>query len=195
MRNEEQIKFDSYEVFHFNRSASANNRKGSGDIAVAVSRSMLESHSVIGIFKGDDGQLALKLQNKLNDLVIGVIGLYLPADSYLCGQNAEEFFNSASVLWENMSDCDLLVSAGDLNARTKDLLDYLPDIDGSLRLRSNPDKSKNSHGEAFLTFLKDNRAVILNGRITQHLNNFTFISPRGSSVPDNIFCPLEHFKW
>ena len=194
-RNEEKIELDSYEVYHHNRKVSDNCRKGSGGIAVAVNKSVLESHKIVGIFKGDDGQLALKLQNQLNDLLIGVFGLYLPPDSYVYGQNAEEFFNSASVIWENMFDCDLLISAGDLNARTKELIDYCPEIDGSIPLRSNPDKIKNSHGEAFLTFLKDNRAVILNGRVTQHLNNFTFISPRGSSVPDYIFCPFEHYKY
>ena len=118
-------------------------------------------------------------------------GGYLPPDSYIYGQDNEGFFNKASVIWENLSDCNLLVGAGDLNARTKDLLDYLPEVDGNLPLRENPDKSKNAHGDAFITFLKDNRAVILNGRITAHLNKFTFVSTRGSSVPDYLFCPLD----
>ena len=69
-------------------------------------------------------------------------------------------------------------------------IEYLPDIGGNLPLRINPDKSKNSHGNHFVTFLKDNRTIILNGRVTPELNNFTFVSPRGSSVPDYIFCPL-----
>ena len=44
--------------------------------------------------------------------------------------------------------------------------------------------------------LKENRAVILNGRVTPQFNNFTFVSPnRGCSVPDYQFCPLDHLKY
>ena len=98
-------------------------------------------------------------------------------------------------MWNDFEDCDLLVAAGDLNARTKDLPDYIADIDGHVPNRINPDKIKNSHGTNFLTFLKDNRAVILNGRITPELNNYTFVSPRGTSVPDYIFVPLDHLPY
>ena len=48
-----------------------------------------------------------------------------------------------------------------------------------------PIRIKNKHGNSFITFLKENRSVILNGRITPELNNFTFVSPnRGCSIPD-----------
>ena len=127
--------------------------------------------------------------------MIGIVGLYLPPDSYIYGQNAEHFFNEASVMWNDLSDCDLLIGSGDLNARTKDLIDYLPDIDGNLPPRYNPDLVKNAHGSNFVTFLKDNRAIILNGRITPEYNNFTFVSTRGSSVPDYMFCPLDHHQY
>ena len=47
-----------------------------------------------------------------------------------------------------------------------------------------------------MTFLKENRSIILNGRITPQFNNFTFVSPhRGSSVPDYIFCPVDHLEY
>ena len=82
--------------------------------------------------------------------MLGIFGLYLPPDSYIYGQDAEYFFNEASVIWNDLSDCDLLIGAGDLNARTKDLLDYLPEIDGSLPTRFNPDIVKNSHGNNFV---------------------------------------------
>ena len=78
----------------------------------------------------------------------------------------------------------------------QEILDFIPEIDGDLiPKRSNPDKFKNAHGDCFLTFLKENRSIILNGRVTPELNNFTFVSPnRGSSVPDYQFCPVDHLK-
>ena len=72
--------------------------------------------------------------------------------------------------------------------------DFIPEIDGNLPPRSNPDQIKNNHGDSFLTFLKDNRAIILNGRVTPHLNNYTFVSTRGSSVPDYMYCPVDQIE-
>ena len=88
-----------------------------------------------------------------------------------------------------------MICGGDLNSRTKDDLDFIPDVDGNNAPRSNPDQVKNSHGSHFLDFLKNNRALICNGRVTPELNDFTFISPRGRSVPDYIYCPADHINY
>ena len=106
------------------------------------------------------------------------------------------FFNRASVLWEDLFDCDLIVGGGDVNSRTKNMIYFLPDIDGNLiPIRENPDQTKNSHANSFITFLKDNRSIILNGRITPEFNNYTFVNPRGCSVPDYLFSPVDHLTF
>ena len=189
------ISLESYTIYQYNRIVPSKNRRGSGGIAIAVHNSVLETHVLIGIFKGIDGQLGLKLKNSLNDFLLGVVGYYLSPNSYIYGQDPENYFNEASGIWDDFSDCDLLVGSGDVNARTQEIVDFLPDIDGNVPKRKNPDKIKNSHGGHFITFLKDNRAVILNGRITPELNNYTFVSTRGSSVPDYMFCPLEQYVY
>ena len=127
--------------------------------------------------------------------MLGIAGFYLSSDSYIYGQDPENYFNEAAVIWDDLSDCDLVIGSGDLNARSQQLLDYLPDIDGNLPPRINPDLSKNAHGNHFLTFLKDNRSIILNGRITPEHNNFTFVSTRGCSVPDYMFCPIDQISY
>ena len=82
-----------------------------------------------------------------------------------------------------------------MNSRTKDLVDHVAEVDGYLvPPKFNPDRSKNNHAESFINFLKDNRSIILNGRVTPELNNFTFVSTRGCSVPDYIFVQLEIWK-
>ena len=58
--------------------------------------------------------------------------------------------------------------------------------------RENPDQIKNAHADSFISYLKDNRSLILNGRITPQYNNYTFVSPRGCSVPDYLFTPVDH---
>ena len=123
------------------------------------------------------------------------MGNYLSPDNYHYGRDPETYFNNCSVLWDTLSDCDLRVGTGDYNSRTKQQLDYIPDIDGNLvPPRTNIDNSQNSHGESFITFLKDNRAIILNGRVTPQFNNYTFVTPRGASVPDYMFCPIDNIN-
>ena len=136
--------------------------------------------------------IAVKMKCNKSENTIGILGLYLSPNTYRYGQDTEEFFNQASLLWQDLWDCDLIIGGGDINARTKDLVDYIPEIDGRIiPVRQNPDNSKNSHADSFITFLKDNRAIVLNGRVTPEYNNYTFVSTRGCSVPDYIFCPIS----
>ena len=72
------------------------------------------------------------------------------------------FFRDNSLVFSDLLECDLVVAGGDINARTQDDLDYIPDIDANVQPRSNPDLEKNNHGNHFLQFLKDNRALVLN---------------------------------
>ena len=194
----QKIEIENYTLFQNNRKLVSNCVRGSGGIAIAVRNDILNDHVVIAVYDDKvDGQIGIKLKNCKNDLMVGIVGLYLSPDNYVYGRDAEGFFNNAAALWEDLSDCDLLVGAGDVNSRTKDIIDYVPDIDGDLVTpRSNPDQCKNAHGNCFLTFLRENRSIILNGRVTPEFDNFTFISPnRGSSVPDYQFCPLDQLKY
>ena len=188
---------DNYKVFQNNRPILAGGaRRGSGGIAIAINDSLFDTHKLVSVIKGVDGQITVKLRNNLNDFTVGILGLYLPPENYVYGKDPETFFNEAGVLWEDLYDCDLLVGGGDVNSRTKDMIDYLPEIDGNLiPARQNPDRTKNSHANSFITFLKDNRSLILNGRVTPELNNYTFVNPRGCSVPDYLFCPVDHLLY
>ena len=189
----ESIEFEQYKIYQNNRVPYGHGTLGSGGIAIGIHDSVLECHTVLTVFKGIDGQIAIKIKCNKTEVIVGVLGLYLSPDSYRYGQDAEGFFNQASALWQDLSDCDLIIGAGDVNARTKEILDYIPDIDGKIiPARINPDKTKNAHADNFFTFLKDNHTIILNGRITPEYNDYTFVSTRGCSVPDYFFCPIEN---
>ena len=192
---EESILLENYSVYHNNRKVIGNRTHGSGGIAIAINNQILQNHIILNITKGIDGQISMKLRNRLNGFTVGILGLYLAPENYIYGKDPENFFNEATILYENLSDCDLRIGGGDLNARTKEIDDFISDVDGSLiPQRTNPDKSKNTHTDSFLPFLKDNGSVILNGHITPQFNNYTFISPRGSSVPDYLFCPISNIN-
>ena len=89
--NDENVEFDNYTVYSNNRVPHANITRGSGGIAIAVHNSVLQCHTLLSIFKGIDGQLAIKLKCKETEVKIGVFGLYLSPDSYRYGQDAEGF--------------------------------------------------------------------------------------------------------
>ena len=76
-REKEILEIDNFTVFQVNRKVNDNNRRGSGGIAIAVNSSLLETHTIEGVYRGIEGQLGLKLKNKLNDLLLGIVGLYL----------------------------------------------------------------------------------------------------------------------
>ena len=82
-RDDESIEIDTFKNFQNNCKVSDNNRRGSGGNAIAVSNSVLETHSIVSFYNGIDKQIAIKLKNTLNDSVIGVVGLYLSPNSYL----------------------------------------------------------------------------------------------------------------
>ena len=129
----EQFEIENFKIFQNNRPAKTGYaRRGSGGIAIAINVSIFETHTLASVVKGVDGQISVKLKNIFNDFKVGILGLYLPPENYVYGKDPENFFNEAGVLWEDLYDCDLIVGGGDLNARTKNLVDYLPDIDGTL---------------------------------------------------------------
>ena len=65
----------------------------------------------MSVTKGIDGQISVIIQNNANDFKIGILGLYLPPDTYIYGKEPEIFFNEAGVMWEDLFNCDLLVGA------------------------------------------------------------------------------------
>ena len=194
-KTNEKIEIPDFKVFQYDRKSNVVYRKGSGGVAIAIRNTILETHSIVSITEGIEGIFGIKLKHNFSDMTLGILGLYLPPDSYLYGKDPENFFNCASVMWQDFLDCDLVIGAGDLNARIRCDLDYIPDLDGNIPPRTNPDSQKNSHGDSFLSFLKENRALVLNGRVTPEYNNFTFVSTRGTSVPDHMFCPLSQLNF
>ena len=176
-RRNDTFTITNYTVVQFNRQKiSQNSVRGSGGCAIALSDKLLSNHVIVDTIKGrQDGILAVKLRCTDNDALVGLLANYLPPDSYHYGKDPESYYLDNSLVYTELEDCDLLIAGGDLNSRTQDDLDYLPCVDADVSSRSNPDNEKNKHGEYFLQFLKDNRALICNGRVTPDLNDFTFV--------------------
>ena len=53
----------------------------------------------------------------------------------------------------------------------------------------------NTHGDAFIEFLKDIKLCMLNGRFDPQKDNYTSISNRGRSVVDYVLTPHDCFEY
>ena len=73
---------------------NANAKRGSGGVAIAVSRYIMRGHSVQGAYMTNtDGLLGIKIIDNKTCFKLGIIANYLPPDSYHYGQDSEGYFN------------------------------------------------------------------------------------------------------
>ena len=154
MQKNDTFSITNYNVIQFNRQKiSSPSIRGSGGCAIALSDKFMKNHVIVTTHKGrQDGILAVKLRCTDNDMLIGLLVNYLPPDNFHYGKDPESYFLDNSLVFSDLSDCDLLVAGGDLNSRTKDDLDFIPEIDGDTHLRVNPDLERNNHGKFFFPF-------------------------------------------
>ncbi len=61
----------------------------------------------------------------------------------------------------------------------------------SLPERNPLDKIVNAQGESLIELMQDAKLCVLNGRLNPEHDNYTCISPRGSSVVDYIITPHD----
>ena len=60
------IEINNYLVHQHNRPVQGNFRRGSGGIAIAINLSVLNSHTVESVERGEDGQMSVVLRNVHN---------------------------------------------------------------------------------------------------------------------------------
>ena len=64
----ESFELENYKIYQNNRPTLGGGvRRGSGGIAIAINNSVLETHTVVSVTKGVDGQISVKLQCNFND--------------------------------------------------------------------------------------------------------------------------------
>ena len=163
-------------------------KSGSGGVGVFIKESVYREFYVTIIEVNYEGILVLKLVHKDTGKQIAICSCYLPPEGVIRGQNSQDFFDNLLNIVYETSEMDICIFAGDINARIADMRDYIPNVD-NVGQRVNIDDVKNSHGDAFIEFLKESSYCVLNGRCNVPGDNFTFITNRGRSVVDYIFMP------
>ena len=141
-----------------------------------------------------DGLLILKFCHKGSQFEFIVCSSYLPPEDSPYGRDSEGFFSHLLSYIYMYSYVDKLFICGDINARVGALQDYIANIDTDVIERDIIDTVINDHGNAFVEFLQEANMCIVNGRIEQGCNDYTFVSTRGRSVVDYIAVDFSTLK-
>ena len=123
-----------------------------------------------------------------------------------------ENFKGIALIENYLLTCDIdlndvfLSVIGDLNARTADKLDFIPEehippdleeyseiLSSNVGKRVSCDNVSNKAGDDLLNFCISNSLLIMNGRLgnDKDIGNYTFMGPMGNSVIDYFICGEE----
>ena len=190
LKGKEQIELKGYSWFGHNRQNQLKTAKsGSGGVGLLVREELLNDWYINEIDSMIDGLYIVSLNNRHNDVKLLLNPCYLPPENSPWGNDSEAFFNHLTSFLYSLDDIDLLICAGDFNARIGKKLDFIQDVD-DVPNRNVIDHTCNKNGEAFIDFLLSNKLCVLNGRING-CDNFTYIKPNGRSVVDYFISFIE----
>ena len=193
LTGENKIELPGYVWFGNNRAIKNTAKCGSGGVAILVKNSVKHDYSITVEDKSFDGILILKLTHKINTYQIAIACVYLPPEAGEYGRNSDSFFNHLLSQSYLLSEVDLFLCGGDLNARINTSSDFINGVD-DIPHRKILDESKNKHGDAFTEFLLESKMCIINGRIDVGSDDFTSLSKKGKAVVDYFFCPHSNLE-
>ena len=194
-----EVKFPNYKSFHHARNCKHPKAKRyGGGILILVSK-ILSKH--VKIEPRLEHLLWLNIFNKHH---IGI--LYIPPESstYAAGSGIDYYGSLYAEIERKMSHNNLVYLCGDGNARTAELIDFLPDEIGSdyqplTSVRVNCDKTVNKYGRKLIDICKNTGLQILNGRepFQNATNKFSCHKWNGKSCPDTFLtlpCAVKYIE-
>jgi hypothetical protein len=193
LKGTDEIYVDGYKFVGNNRKLThVNAIRGSGGVAFLIREIFLTNYNYTVVDKNRNDILAIKFVEKHGSFSFLIINGYLPPENSVWGRDATGFMSHILNIVYSNSDCNMVFFVGDVNARLGELSDYIDGVD-HLPCRKILDFCKNSHGDAFIDLLLESKLCVLNGRLTADLDNYTSVSPKGSSVVDYIAVNHEAF--
>ena len=154
--------------------------RGTGGLAFLFKRHLLQTYMIKELEHGRDEVMIIHLKLKITGFTVTVIGVYLPPESSIYGQEADlEYESIVNVMFERTDD-DLIILLGDLNGRLGKKQDYIPEVD-EVPPRVHLDQSLNDYGRALQC-----KMCVLNGRVCPLQDKYTSISHKARAVVDYI---------
>lgn len=189
------MEVENYKWYGHNRiNLHKNAKKGSGGVGFLVREELLNFYNIEILDKSTEGILWISLKAKTNTeknpVMCYACVCYLPPQDSSRNVDPNEFFDTLLGQIHVYGKDSTFFLCGDYNARCADLEDFIPGID-SIPERNVIDFVPNKYGQIFCDFLIDANCCVLNGRRNYLQNNYTYISPAGSSVVDYCVVPYE----
>ena len=205
------VHFDSVRTFN------TNCFRNSGGVSVFVKDTLFTCVNVTRIFSEFKNCIVLFVNfppaSGRDDLIL-YFTYVSPEGSSIYSNVDDTEQNGILLLQDNIDHVKLnysnamLLLAGDLNARIKDLLDYIPDdnlihvfgdtdyCSSSFDLpRQSKDSRCNTFGRSLINMCCTHDLHVLNGRFNDHLGNFTCVSGDGASVVDYMIACENLFRY
>ncbi|MES9881007.1 MAG: reverse transcriptase family protein [Sedimenticola sp.] len=193
LRGNETINVPGYTFYGHNRTLLHNNaRRGSGGVGAFVKNELQTLKNVSVLDDNIEDILWLKLSAKVECESIVLCVCYLPPADSSRHVDSESFYCNLLeqvYAYQNMGH---LYICGDMNSRVGSECDYIEGVDDVTR-REVKDHTSNSNGDILIDFLVDCGICIVNGRVGT--DEFTYVSPRGSSVVDYVLTPYEQLQF
>ena len=187
----ESISINGYSSYCNNRLVKKGKRKrGSGGVAILVSNKLLSNFVVSRLDCLCDGLIGIRLMSRNVNQSILVLSCYLPPEGSPWANTTLFFSNLTKQVYE-MKEDDMIILAGDFNARIGGNEDFIGTLD-NVNPRVIIDTRTNSYGDILLDFLKDCKLCICNGRITPESDNFTCSNSKGQSVVDYVITTQDN---
>ncbi len=188
LRENETLNIEGYVSYVHNRTGLHRNApKGSGGVGILIKRHLLQCFNTEVVDKDIDGIIGIKIVNKFSGFTCVIFCCYLPPENSVWGRDADSFFAHLTTQMYLNQESDVLLIGGDFNARIGTADDFVRGLD-KMPSRVCLDTVKCGHGDALIEFLKEAKMIVLNGRVTPELDNFTSVSHRGRAVVDYFIC-------
>ena len=205
-----------YKQFRYFRQKTIGARRGSGGVSVFIRDNVYEHYKIQRIFSNVNEAVILHLQNLetcIKEIVV-IFAYVAPENSTIYTYNDTNGIELLQCTVDNViseyPNASILL-AGDLNARTANCLDYIPNdtlsyvfsdksldypTDSFCLSRRSKDEKINNFGHSLLEMCCSFDMYIMNGRLfNDHDGNFTYFSTNGQSVIDYIIASTDLFSY
>ena len=172
-------------IGHCRKLRHVRSNRSYGGVGMLIKSYMYNCFDIAVILNDADGILSVLFTDKNTNLKFVVFAVYLPPEDSPWGKNADDFYAYLLSQLYLLSHIDHVFICGDVNARVGNCADYIVDVDNVIQ-RKAIDLDKNKHGETLIEFLIESKMVILNGRVTPNLDNYTSVSSKGVAVVDYL---------
>ncbi len=167
--------------------------RGSGGVGFLVHDCITDNYDVDIIDRDSDGIIAISLVHKKSNYSTMVIGMYIPPENSVYGDNVDVFLDNVMNMLYEYNHFDMTIICGDLNSRVGHAKDFIEEID-NIPDRVVIDDTVNPHGNALCDYCIEGKLAIVNGRISPLNDNFTCVSIKGHSVVDYFIVSHENLE-